>query len=58
MVYAASGMATRIENVKCSILGLNGELAAVHERFRLPFAVELGIDQPAPVKRKQRKRRT
>jgi hypothetical protein len=62
MVYAVSGMAAlrkavgefdaRIENIECSILAVNGELAAVPEKFRLPFTVELWIGQPAPVKRK------
>jgi hypothetical protein len=65
MVYAVSGLAAllkavgefdaRIENIKCGILAVNGELAAVHEKFRLPFNVELWIDRAAPVKRKRPK---
>jgi hypothetical protein len=57
MVYGVSGMAAilkavgeldaRIENIECSILAVNGELAALHDKFRLRFTVEPWIGRPS-----------
>jgi hypothetical protein len=67
MVCTVSGMAAilkavgefdaRIENIKSSILAVNEELATVHEKFRMPFTVEIWIDRTAPVKRRHPKGR-
>jgi hypothetical protein len=50
LLRAVQNFDPQLSNLKRKILRLNGELSSIHERFELPFAVELALEAQQRIK--------